>query len=63
MALISIQLLMAPKATRLLVSEIQQAQPDGQFAAPKDATKNRKSLKRLSEILKGHGEAVDYWVM
>lgn len=54
---------MAPKATRLLVSEIQQAQPDGQFAAPKDATKNRKSLKRLSEILKGHGEAVDYWVM
>ncbi len=63
-----LQGLMAPKATRLLVEE----HPlDDERSAAEDlarrhaSVKNKKSLKRLSDILKGNGStaAPDLWVV
>jgi hypothetical protein len=55
--------LMAPKPNRLLVSEAQMAMSDTEVKALKDAsTRQRKSFRRLSDILKG-GEIADLWVV
>lgn len=55
---------MAPKANRLLVSETQLPGQDGEMKSAKDmAVKQKKSFKRLSDILKGSGETSDLWVV
>jgi hypothetical protein len=55
--------LMAPKANRLLISESQMAMSDKDVKALREASaKQKKSLRRLSDILKG-GEAADLWIV
>ena len=55
--------LMVPKPNRLLVSEASTPATEDSLRALKDvASKQKKSFKRLSDILKGSGEA-DLWVV
>ena len=54
---------MVPKPNRLLVSEASTPATEDSLRALKDvASKQKKSFKRLSDILKGSGEA-DLWVV
>jgi hypothetical protein len=53
-------MLMAPKPNRLLISENQLPQAEGEKHEP--SVKQKKSLRRLSDILKG-SEQADLWVM
>jgi hypothetical protein len=58
----------APKSTRLLVAEhpLDDERSAAEDLARRQATiKNKKSLKRLSDILKGNGPtaAVELWVV
>lgn len=55
--------LMAPKPNRLLVSEVQMDMSETDIKALKEAsTRQKKSFRRLSDILKG-GETADLWVV
>lgn len=55
--------LMAPKPNRLLVSETQMEMSDTELKAMKEVSaKQKKSFRRLSDILKG-GETADLWVV
>ena len=55
---------MAPKPNRLLVEETQSPQGDDTSKTPKDASvKTKKSIRRLSDILKGSGDTTDLWVV
>lgn len=55
---------MAPKPNRLLVSEAQCPMSEAEVKALKDATsKQKKSFRRLSDILKGSAESADLWIV
>ncbi|KAK4686191.1 hypothetical protein P7C73_g3945, partial [Tremellales sp. Uapishka_1] len=54
------KVLMTPKPNRLLISEVSLALPETDKEA---IVKQKKSFKRLSDILKGHPEHSDPWVV
>jgi hypothetical protein len=54
-------MLMTPKPNRLLVSEMQMPQ-ENEGKASVGSVKQKKSMKRISDILKGH-ERSDLWVV
>ncbi|WVQ93515.1 hypothetical protein IAU59_000589 [Kwoniella sp. CBS 9459] len=61
------KIIMAPKSNRVLISETQLTVPTGAHSKvktePSTSVKGKKSFKRLSDILKGHGDASDLWVV
>ncbi|OCF40058.1 hypothetical protein I317_06133 [Kwoniella heveanensis CBS 569] len=61
------KIIMAPKSNRVLISETQLVVPSGVHlkvkSEPSASVKGKKSFKRLSDILKGHGEVSDLWVI
>lgn len=55
-------MLVTPQPNRLLMSESQLPQSEG--LTPRDTgVKQKKTLRRLSDILKGQTEQVDLWVV
>ncbi len=59
---------MAPKASRLLVEEhaLEDGESETQDAARRQATiRDRKAMKRLSDLLKGHGSKTpaELWIV
>ncbi|KAK8861682.1 hypothetical protein IAR55_002505 [Kwoniella newhampshirensis] len=59
------KILMAPKPDRLLLSEMELPMPDNvELKVRKDASVSRKkSLRRFSDMIKGHGGHSDLWVV
>ncbi|WVF65884.1 hypothetical protein IAT40_000621 [Kwoniella sp. CBS 6097] len=61
------KIIMAPKSNRVLISETQLVVPTGVHLKVKTESstsiKGKKSFKRLSDILKGHGDNSDLWVV
>lgn len=55
---------MAPKPNRFLTSEAQILLPESKYKGLKETMgKQKKSFKRLSDILKGSAESADLWVV
>jgi len=54
--------MIAPKANRMLMIETQLPQPDGSLTK-ESAIKQKKSLRRLSDMMKSGSDQIDFWIV